>query len=188
MQNENDKLFGRWHELILVAIGGILTLLGAVVVFYMQSKEQSYEYSIQVEDKRLGDASAFMDGLSRTISRQIYLLMEVENARTQTTNAFVLAEQDIKIQQSQEDWFSEFPRAVVLTKQYFGDELYNKLNNDIFQQFGKFYDDSKKVKLNDKNAAQALTKELKDLSIATGYFIAKGYKIIDLRQLAKPNQ
>jgi hypothetical protein len=188
LKTENKKLFGRWHEFSLVVLGSILTLFGGILVFELQSKDQQRQHELQRRERRISDACEFLDGLSRLMVKQIYILTEVASIRMQTTNSAIINEQNTRVLQAQQEWGQEALRAAVLTKLYFGDDLSKEFQDEIAPELTRdIYQKCLAINPGNQKEYQGAIDQIGMVSKSVGNFIGRGYTLIDSQQLA-PNQ
>jgi hypothetical protein len=132
----NEKLFGKYHELLLLLLGFFLTTIaGGYLAHKYQERAWEHELAAKRYDARLEAASRSFDEISRLLDRRLYRARTLLWAYKGDESA-----QEIQLRRNEyrevvEEWNGSLNRNLIFVERYFGQSLRGELEGEISDGF-----------------------------------------------------
>jgi hypothetical protein len=135
--NENNpKLFGRYHEVVLLLIGFLLTtIVGGLLTYWYQTLAWNRDDIARRKSEELTRASALFEDVSRRMDRRLYRLRNVEDALEEKLSSAELDKRRAQYRAAVADWNESLNRNLWATQRYFGTSLRSTLEGTIQEGF-----------------------------------------------------
>ena len=134
-----EKLFGRYHDLVILLFGFILTTL--VGGFLAQSwQTRSARIAREAEQKRVEQRAAtqVFEELSRIMDKRLYRMRRVHNGLGSNLSKEKMSARWEAYREVLFEWNENLNRNLALVKRYFGDDARNVLEYKIQARFIEF--------------------------------------------------
>ena len=184
-QNEKQKIFGRFHEIILLLIGFILTtIVGGFLGSYFQNRSWDYQNAISLKESEKTEATKVFNEISRLLDKRLFRIRQVIWALKDNNDEIEKKLDDYR--KVQFKWNDNLNRNLSLIQRYFGGDLRHKLETRIYTDFvllgekiEKFFNNSKletsTAFLNEiESETDNLNREIYDFNIKLISLIQKG--------------
>jgi len=136
-KSQQSKLFGKYHELVLLVIGFALTsILGTAIGGWFQHREWEHQRSLEYNQAELNRAAETFESISRVLDRRLYrtrlVLWDYKNNDTssQKRDEHNKIYTEILI-----EWNENINRNMALTERYFGPDVRYTLEWVIMPKF-----------------------------------------------------
>jgi len=132
---DQEKLFGKYHQLFLLAVGFILTtILGGILGNYFQNKSWKHQNEIRLINAERDAATRLFDELSRMIDKRYYEMRQLAYKLTFKQISDVEEQMD-KYREILSTWNGSLNRNRALTRRYFGNNIENIFMDEIHREF-----------------------------------------------------
>jgi hypothetical protein len=139
-QKPNDKLFGKYQELVLLLLGFVLTtIIGGAVGARFQQRSWTHEHLVQVceaeRDARTKGVARLSDLMDTRLLRMRQLAWKLESAHS-------IAEVDqerLSNREVRDEWAMQLNSNLAFVQYNFGDQAKETLQQDITGGFGNIH-------------------------------------------------
>jgi hypothetical protein len=188
--SSNEKLFGKYNELVLLLLGFLLTsVVGGLIGERFQRRSWEHEHLVQQceaeQDRRAKRFEAISDLMDKRLLRMRKLAWKLEQAH-QLSDVKQERKENIE---ARDEWATQLNSNIDFVRNNLGTEAGDTLQNTIADGFRniheKFNDLFKTGKL-DKKAAEAIEEDINNFNPTVYFFDVKARDMI-AGQLPKCN-
>jgi hypothetical protein len=150
------KLFGRYHELVLLVLGFCLTgVLGTIVAQNVQDRSWRFQRDAEHRDREVDAATKVFDDVSRLMDRRLYRTRQVLWALQGNIPEADTTARWADYRAVLYEWNDALNRNLALVERYFGVDMRNELEGHIhngLRTIGEQLEDYRKAKSKDPTA------------------------------------
>jgi len=133
---KNEKLFGKWNELILLTISFIMTVIvEGIISLMIQNRTWDHQNLEKIKTEEIGNAQKVFEEVSTAIDSRMYLTKRLLWGYTTKKNKEVIKERFNKYDEIIYDWNLNLNRRMSLINRYFGWDLRNIFERDVHDKF-----------------------------------------------------
>ena len=139
---EPRKLFGGYHEIVLLVLGFALTsILGGFIGAWFQQRGWDHQKAVEYSQSELSRASETFESLSRTLDRRLYRTrLVLWDYKSQDAPANKREEHKRSYSEVLNEWNENLNRNLALTERYFGTDMRSTLELVIIPKFVRIND------------------------------------------------
>ena len=139
---EPRKLFGKLHEVLLLAVGFVPTsFLGGFIGIRFQQRGWDHQKAVEYSQSELNRASETFESLSRLLDRRLYRTrLVLWDYKSKDAPAGKRDERHKSYSEVLNEWNENLNRNLALTERYFGSDMRDKLELGIIPKFIKIND------------------------------------------------
>ena len=134
-----EKLFGKYHDLLLLLIGFVLTsLLGGYLTHAWQTRAADITRLEQQKQSEIQSARAVFEETSRLMDKRIYRMRRISMGYGNSVDSDELEVRWGAYREVLFEWNENLNRNLALVQMYFGENAREILEKDIQQRFIRF--------------------------------------------------
>ena len=123
------KLFGRYHDLVLLLIGfGLTTLVGGSLGYYFQRMSWRNENNVRRYEAEIAKASEIFDDISGLLDRRLYATRRLIWAYQENDTEAIKKQREI-YGQVVYDWNGTLNRNLSRAQRYFGNDMRDEFDS-----------------------------------------------------------
>lgn len=131
-----NKLFGRFHDVILLVIGFLLTtLVGGYLTQGWQRRADAFQREAELRRSEQQAATRVFEELSRLMDKRLYRMRRLHNGLEGRVAAERMAERWDAYREVLFEWNENLNRNLALAQRYFGDQARNTFEFQINEGF-----------------------------------------------------
>lgn len=133
--SKENKLFGKWNDLILLLIGFILTsIVGGFISFMIQNRSWDHQYNQTLLQSEKQKAESVFTDVSSLMDNRIYKMRKIIWGFSTNENDKEINQRWDDYKKILDDWNINLNKNLALVQIYFGDEARQIFENKIHSQ------------------------------------------------------
>ncbi len=134
---DDQKLFGRYHDLAILLLGFVFTtLVGGYLTYAWQTRAAEYQRAAEYRRVEQQAATRVFEDLSRLMDRRLYRMRRLHTGIADVNrDPKTLRPRWDSYREALFEWNENLNRNLALTQRYFGGEARDILENEINEGF-----------------------------------------------------
>jgi len=142
----DHKLFGRYHEVVLLVLGFVFTtLVGGFLTYWYQERAWQRDDQSRRKQQELSRGSAVFDDVSKLLDKRLYRLRNIEWALEENLYSAEISVRREQYREVVEEWNENLNRNLALTQRYFGSDVRQELEGSITEGFRSLHSELNSV-------------------------------------------
>ncbi len=132
----DKKVFGRYHDIVLLFLGFVLTtVVGGVLTYYFQERSWTHQHGVELLEAERAEATDVFDELSVQMDRRLYRMRRLIFGLRQGRDSVTMERRWDSYREVLILWNDHLNRNIALTERYFGIGARNLLQHEIQTEF-----------------------------------------------------